>query len=69
MVHRYDCTKEYNLKRGQNLQLSVEVFNLLNDRYYQIYNPQLGYGRQTDQTNDAWFTPGRQYQLGMRLSF
>jgi hypothetical protein len=61
--------KEYNLKSGQNLQLSAEVFNLLNDRYYQIYNPQLGYGRQTNYTNDAWLTPGRQYQLGARLSF
>jgi hypothetical protein len=63
--------KEHNFKSGQNLQVSVEVFNLLNDRYYQVYNPNpgFGYGRQTNGTNDAWFTPGRQYQLGMRLSF
>ncbi len=63
--------KEFNLKSGQNLQLSAEVFNLLNDRYYQVYNPNpgFGYGRQTNGTNDAWLTPGRQFQLGMRFSF
>ncbi len=61
--------KEYNLSGGQNLQISLEVFNLLNDRNYVIYNPQLGYGRQTNGQNDATITPGREYQVGLRLAF
>jgi hypothetical protein len=61
--------REINLPTGQNLQVSVEVFNLMNERYYQIYNPQFGYGRQLNGTNDATRTPGRQYQIGMRLAF
>jgi hypothetical protein len=61
--------KEFNLSRGQNLQLSLEVFNLLDDRNYQIYNAQLGYGRQLNERNDATVTPGRQYQVGLRLAF
>ncbi|MBZ5640102.1 MAG: TonB-dependent receptor [Acidobacteriia bacterium] len=61
--------KEFNLSRGQNLQISLDVFNLLDDRNYRIYNPQLGYGRQLNERNDATVTPGRQYQVGLRLAF
>jgi hypothetical protein len=61
--------KEFNLRGGLNLQVSAEVFNLLNERHYQIYNPQFGYGRQVNERNDATITPGRQYQIGMRLAF
>jgi hypothetical protein len=61
--------KEYNLRSGQNLQLALEVFNLLNDRNYEIYNTKLGYGRQTNGQNDAMLTAGREFQLGFRLAF
>ena len=61
--------KEFNLSGGQNLQVSLEVFNLLNDRNYVVYNPQLGYGRQVNGQNDATVAPGRQCQLGLRLAF
>ena len=61
--------KEYNLRGGMNLQISIEIFNLLGDRYYAVYNPQAGYGRQLNGKNDATLTPGRQYQLGFRLTF
>jgi len=61
--------KEMNLPKGMNLQLTAEIFNLLNDNVYIIYNPYLGYGQQLNGANDAYRRFGRQYQLGMRLAF
>jgi len=52
-----------------NLQLTAEIFNLLNDNAYIIYNPFLNYGQQLNGANDAYRRFGRQYQLGMRLAF
>jgi len=61
--------KEMNLPKGMNLQLTAEIFNLLNDNAYIIYNPFLNYGQQLNGANDAYRRFGRQYQLGMRLAF
>jgi len=61
--------KEINLGRGQNLQVTAEVFNLLNDRYYEIYNAAQGWGRQVNGVNEAHLTLGRRYQVGLRLAF
>ncbi len=62
-------TKEMNLPKGMNLQLSGDIFNLFNEKVYLIYNPFLGYGRQINGFNEAWRTIGRNYQISMKLSF
>ena len=41
-------TKEMNLPHGMNLQVSMEIYNLLNDGTYQIYNPGLEAGQQVN---------------------
>jgi hypothetical protein len=43
--------KDLALSRGLNLQLSAEVFNLLNDGTYQIYNPVFERGQQINGIN------------------
>ncbi len=49
-------TKELNLGRGLNMQLSAEIFNLLNDGTYQIYNnPVFETGYQINGINSARF--------------
>jgi hypothetical protein len=63
------ATKEFNLPKGVNLQLNAQVFNLLNDGTYLVYNPGLDYGRQINGTNDGVRRFGRQFELGMRLAF
>jgi hypothetical protein len=62
-------TKELNLGRGMNMQVSAEVFNLLNDGTYKIYNNDIETGFQVNGVNTAFNEFGRQWQLGMRLSF
>jgi hypothetical protein len=62
-------TKEINLPKGMNLQLNAEIFNLLNQDTYSIYNTFLKSGQQINGTNDATRRFGRQYQIGMRLAF
>ena len=53
-----------------NLQISAEIFNLLNEGTYIIYNNDLRYGYQVNGRNDASGSRfGRQFQLGMRLAF
>ena len=61
--------KEMTLPKGMNLQLTAEIFNLLNDNAYIIYDPFLSYGQQLNGANDAYRRFGRQYQIGMRLAF
>lgn len=56
-------TKEMNLGRGLNMQLSAEIFNLLNDGTYFID------GFQVNGNNQAFRNFGRQWQLGMKLAF
>ena len=62
-------TKELNLSRGLNMQVSAEVFNLLNDGTYQIYNPLTQTGEQVNGNNTAIRRFGRQWQIGMKLAF
>ena len=52
-----------------NLQLDAEIFNLLNDDTYNVYNTFSKSGQQINGTNDATRRFGRQYQIGMRLAF
>jgi len=62
-------TKEFSLSHRMNLQLSAEVFNVLNDGTYQIYTPDLERGAQINGTNEAFRRFGRQWQLGAKLAF
>ncbi len=62
-------TREMNMAHGMNLQISAEVFNLLDERVYQVYNPGLEAGRQINGLNEATVTRGRMFQIGGKLSF
>ena len=62
-------SKELNLGRNLNMQVSMEVFNLLNDSTYLIYNPLTESGEQINGNNNQVYRFGRQWQLGMRLAF
>jgi hypothetical protein len=59
--------KEMSLPKGMNLQLTGEIFNLLNMDTYAVYNGQAGF--QVNGTNQAGRRFGRQYQIGARLAF
>ena len=63
------ATKELRLGKSMNLQLSAEIFNLLDDGTYQVYNPFFERGIQTNGINEAQRRFGRSWQVGMRLSF
>ena len=43
--------------------------NLLNEQVYMIYDPVTKTGVQLNGSNDAYITPGRRLQLGLRVSF
>ena len=62
-------TKELHLAQRLNMQLSVEVFNLLNDGTYEVYNPDFETGFQINGVNNARREFGRRWQLGMKLAF
>ena len=62
-------SKEIKVGRGVNLQLSAEVFNLLNDGTLMIYNPRLESGVQLNGTNEAVRRFGRSWQLGTKIAF
>jgi hypothetical protein len=61
--------KEFTFGRNLNMQLSVEIFNLLNDDTYQVYNPALELGEQINGTNVAVRRFGREWQIGMKFAF
>jgi hypothetical protein len=63
------ATKELRLGKGMNLQVSAEVFNILADDTYLIYNPDLERGQQNNGNNEAQRRFGREWQMGMKLSF
>ena len=63
------ATKELNLGRNLNLQFSAEVFNLLNDGTYRVYNSFNESGRQINGQNEAEPLFGRRWQLGMKMAF
>jgi hypothetical protein len=51
------------------MQLSAEVFNVLNDSTYKVYVPGLETGVQINGVNSAYREFGRRWQLGMKLAF
>ena len=61
--------KELNLPKGMNLQLTAEIFNVLGENTYIVYNQNTKSGQQINGTNEAGRRFGRQYQVGMRLAF
>jgi outer membrane receptor protein involved in Fe transport len=61
--------KEWKAGRSAQIGTSLEIYNLLSDRKYTIYNSATGFGQQVNGQNDAYRTPGRQYQLGLRVAF
>ncbi len=61
--------KEINLPGGKNLQLTAEIFNLLNDGTLIVWNQFLRAGRQVNGRNDSFRRFGREFQLGLRLAF
>ncbi len=63
------ASKEYNLGRGLNLQLTTKVLNAFNDGTYSVYNPDFKIGRQTNGNNEASRRFGRRWELGIRVAF
>jgi hypothetical protein len=65
------ATKELRLGKGMNLQVSAEVFNVLDDGTYQIFNPSPFFQRgiQVNGVNEAQRRFGRRWQVGMKLAF
>lgn len=63
------ATREFTLGRSMNLQVSAEVFNVLADDTYTIYNNDTDVGRQINGNNEGFFRFGREWQLGMKLAF
>jgi len=63
------ATKEIRVSRRFNLQISAEVFNVLNDGTYQIYNPFFEAGQRVNGVNEAQRRFGRHWQVGMKASF
>ena len=61
--------KELSLPKGMNLQLTGEIFNLMNSDTYTVYNPAANLGRQVNGQDESFRRFGRTYQLGMRLAF
>jgi hypothetical protein len=63
------ATKELRLGKGMNLQVSAEVFNVMDDGTYQIYNPFAQRGVQINGINEATQRFGRRWQVGAKLAF
>lgn len=61
--------KAFRLERGVVLRATAEVFNALNEGTYTVWNTALGYGRNLDGKNEAYTTFGREWQLGLRVTF
>lgn len=55
-------TKEFNLQGGVNMQLSVDVFNILNDDPLRIFAQDNGFNAYVREF-------GREWQLGLRVAF
>lgn len=62
-------TKELRVGQRANMQLSAEVFNLLNDDTLQVYNLASASGQQIDGVNDSFRRFGRRFQLGAKVTF
>ena len=61
--------KEISAGKRVSLQLSAEVFNLLDNDFLRIYNDTLELGRQLNGINESTRDLGRRVQLGLRLAF
>ena len=61
--------KELDFGRGVHGQLTLDVFNALDDDTYKTYNPDLQVGFQVDGIPGARREFGRRWQVGGRLSF
>ena len=64
-----NLVKEFSLPKGMNLSLQAKIFNLFGEDTYVIYDNFTKVGEQVNGTNDATRRFGRQYEIGMRLSF
>ncbi len=62
-------TKEMNVGNGMNLQTSLEIYNMLDERVYMIFNPGSEIGRQVNGRNEAIITNGRRFLLSGKLTF
>jgi len=62
-------TKEFMVGRQLNLQFTAEVFNLLNDGTYLIYDPVSETGEQVNGNNVSTRRFGRQWQVGIMFAF
>jgi hypothetical protein len=63
------ASKDIRVGRRLNLQVSVELFNALNDGTYQIYNPFFESGQRINGINEAQRRFGRRWQVGLKVSF
>jgi outer membrane receptor protein involved in Fe transport len=63
------ATKEMTLGKGLNMQVSAEIFNVLDDSTYSVYNPDSNNGVQVNGINEAARRFGRSWQVGMKLAF
>jgi len=63
------ATKEFRVGQGFNMQLTAEVYNVLDNGTYQVYNPDLERGIQVNGANEARRLFGRQWQLGLKVAF
>jgi hypothetical protein len=63
------ATREMNLGRGLNMQVSAEIFNLLDEPNPRVWNPFGEAGYIVNGNADLWYLTGRQRQLGLKLSF
>jgi len=62
-------SKQIRLGQRLSLQVSAEVFNVLDDDTYQIYNPFLEAGQRINEINEAQRRFGRHWQVGMKIAF
>jgi len=62
-------TKEFMIGRQLNMQFTVEMFNLLNDGTYLIFDPVSETGEQVNGNNTSIRRFGRQWQVGIKLAF
>jgi hypothetical protein len=62
-------TKEIRFGQRSSLQASAEVFNVLDDETYLIYNPFFEAGQRVNGVNEAQRRFGRRWQVGLRLAF
>jgi hypothetical protein len=63
------ATKELRLGKGLNMQVTAEIFNLLDDSTYSVYNGFFDRGQQLNGTNEATRRFGRRWQIGMKIAF